>query len=69
MKPSLPMQNNKVSISGRKTAKGISTIDDAIQLADELLGCLSKLGEYKYPLDIRRGRKGVDKFSTHQFLQ
>ena len=59
MKPSLPMQNNRVTISGSKTASGISTIDDAIQLADELLGCLSKLGEYKHPLDVRRGRKGV----------
>ena len=59
MKPSLPMQNNKVSISGSKTGNGVSTIDDAIQLADELLACLSKLGEYKHPLDIRRGRKGV----------
>jgi hypothetical protein len=53
------MQNNRVSISGSKTASGISTIDDAIQLADDLLVCLSKLGEYKYPLDVRRGRRGV----------
>ncbi len=59
MKPSLPMQNNRVSISGSKTASGVSTIDDAIQLADDLLVCLSKLGEYKHPLDVRRGRKGV----------
>jgi len=59
MKPSLPMQNNRVSISGSKTANGVSTIDDAIQLADELHACLSKLGEYKHPLDVRRGRKGV----------
>ena len=59
MQPSLPMQNNRVSISGSKTDKGVSTIDDAIQLADELLACLSKLGEYKHPLDVRRGRKGV----------
>ena len=59
MKPSLPMQNNRISISGSKTDKGVSTIDDAIQLADELLACLSKLGEYKHPLDVRRGRKGV----------
>ena len=59
MKPSLHMQNNRVSISGSKTASGISTIDDAIQLADDLLACLSKLGEYKHPLDVRRGRRGV----------
>ena len=59
MQPLLTMQNNRVSISGSKTNKGVSTIDDAIQLADKLLACLSKLGEYKHPLDIRRGRKGV----------
>lgn len=59
MKQLLPMQTNRVSISGSKTASGVSTIDDAIQLADELLACLSKLGEYKHPLDVRRGRRGV----------
>ena len=59
MKPSLPMQNNRVSISGSKTVNGVSTIDDAIHLADNLLACLSKLGEYKHPLDVRRGRREV----------
>ena len=59
MKPSLPMQNNRVSISGSKTDKAVSTIDDAIQLADDLLACLSKLGKYKHPLEVRLRRKGV----------
>jgi hypothetical protein len=59
MKPLLPMQKNKVLISGRKAVNGFSTIDDAIQLADELHACLSKLGEYKHPLGVRRLRKGV----------
>ena len=53
------MQKSRISTLGGKTTNGISTIDDAIKLADELLTCLSKLGEYKHPLDVRRGRKGV----------
>ena len=32
-----------------------TTIDDAIGLAEALLKGLNKLGEYKYPLDVRRG--------------
>ncbi len=59
MQPLLPMQKNRVSMLESKPTGGFATIDDAIQLADELFACLSKLGEYKYPLDVRRGRKGV----------
>ena len=32
-----------------------TTIDDAIGLAEALLKGLNKLGEYKHPLDVRRG--------------
>ncbi len=32
-----------------------TTIDDVIKLAQELLSRLSKMSEYKHPLDIRRG--------------
>ena len=35
--------------------KTFSTIDDALQLARRLEKCLTKLGEYKHPLDVRRG--------------
>lgn len=34
-----------------------TTIDDAIQLSQELLARLSKIGEHKYPLAVRRGVK------------
>ena len=37
-----------------------TTIDDAIGLAEQLLDSLNKLGEYKHPLDVRKGRKGVE---------
>jgi hypothetical protein len=37
-----------------------ATIDDCITLAHELSARLNKLGEYKHPLDVRRGvRKEV----------
>ena len=41
-----------------------TTIDDCIELAEKLTAQLSRLGEQKYPLDVRRGvvqkaRKGV----------
>ncbi len=45
--------------------ESFTTIDDLIRMARELLTGLSKLGEYKYPLDVRRavvlkGRKEVE---------
>ena len=36
-----------------------TTIDDAIRLTKELLAQLSQLGEYRYSLVVRRGRKEV----------
>ena len=38
---------------------GMVTIDDVINLADMLLKQLQQLGDYKYPFDIRRGRRGI----------
>jgi hypothetical protein len=57
MQPSLLMQKNRV-LSLRNDL-GYTTIDDVIQLAQELLARLNQLGEYKHPLDVRRGRKEV----------
>ena len=59
MQPSLLMQDKKVSKSGSDSRLGFTTIDDVIQLAQELMARLSQLGEYKHPLMVRRGRKGV----------
>jgi len=39
--------------------EALVTIDDAIDLADRLHKQLQQLGSYKYPLDIRRGRRGI----------
>jgi hypothetical protein len=55
------MQGKKESKSGSEPDPGYTTIDDVIRLAKELLDHLSKLGEYKHPLDVRRGRKEVVK--------
>jgi hypothetical protein len=61
MQPLLPMQEDKESRSGSDLELGYTTIDDAIRLAKELLARLSQLGDYKHPLDVRRGRKEVVK--------
>ena len=53
------MQKNKVSRLKNDLGLDYTTIDDAIRLTKELLARLSQLGEYKYPLDVRRGRKEV----------
>ena len=53
----LPMQKNR-GLSLRDDL-GYTTIDDVIRLAQELLARLNQLGEYKHPLDVRRGRKEV----------
>jgi len=53
------MQKNKVSRLKNDLDLEYTTIDDAIRLTKELLARLSQLGEYKHPLDVRRGRKEV----------
>lgn len=45
---------NSVGVRGRSKST-FTTIDDLIQLARELQLGLSKLGEYKYPLGVRKG--------------
>jgi hypothetical protein len=59
MLPSLLMQGKKELKRGNDLDLGNTTIDDVIRLAKELLARLSQLGEYKHPLDVRRGRKEV----------
>src|SRR5689334_8038341 len=64
MQPSLHMLNNKVSEvkSDQQARPAFATIDDAIQKAEALLDDLKKLGERKYPLDVRKaGRKAAQK--------
>ena len=61
MQPSLLRQGKKEPNSGSDINPAYTTIDDVIRLANELLVHLSKLGEYKHPLDVRRGRKEVFK--------
>ena len=59
MQPLLPMQKNRVSILRNDLDLGYTTIDDVIRLTKDLLDRLNQLGEYKHPLDVRRGRKEV----------
>ena len=59
MQLSLLMQGKKESSLGNDQTLGYTTIDDVIQLAQELLARLNQLGEYKHPLEVRRGRKEV----------
>jgi len=55
------MQGNKVSRSGSDpVSEPFITIDDLTKKAQELFSGLQKIGEFKHPLDVRRGlRKGV----------
>ena len=54
--PLLPMLKNRGSELGSELSReSFTTIDDLIQMAKELFTGLSKLGEYKYPLDVRKG--------------
>jgi len=57
MQLSLPMPKDGGSQLEKSspTREPFTTIDDLIQLAQELLTRLSKLGEYKHPLDVRKG--------------
>jgi hypothetical protein len=57
MQLSLPMPKNKGSEleESSPTRDPVTTIDDLIQLAQKLFNGLSKLGEYKHPLDVRKG--------------
>ncbi|MBN1536190.1 MAG: DUF3276 family protein [Anaerolineales bacterium] len=51
--------NQKVEIGSRTVEDSFITIDDLIPLADILSKGLIKLGEYKYPLDIRKGVRSM----------
>jgi len=69
MQPSLPMLKSSVSKSGsEETREQFITIDDLIKKARDLLAGLSRLGEYRHPLEVRKAavikdRKGVDEMS------
>ena len=64
------MPRRKEAQSERGEDREFTTIDDAIGLAEELLSSLNKLGEYKHPLDVRRGvGKVVDKDERSKILK
>jgi len=64
------MQKNRGSRSGSDPDREpFTTIDDLTQKAEELANGLLKLGEYKHPLDIRKGvkrRKGVSDMAERE---
>ena len=45
------------------------TIDDLTRLATELQVGLSKLGEYKYPLDVRKGVRLMERDKKSEMLK
>ncbi len=56
MQPSLSMPKSRgLKLRSEPAALSFTTIDDAIQLTQELLARLNKLGEYKHPLSVRKG--------------
>lgn len=57
MQPSLPMLKSRGFELGsdRPTRDPFVTIDDVIRLAKDLVARLSRLGEYKHPLAVRKG--------------
>jgi hypothetical protein len=48
-------------LAGNNNREPFTTIDDLIYLARELQLGLSKLGEYKYPLGVRKGVRKLNK--------
>jgi hypothetical protein len=60
----------KEAISDQEPDRDFTTIDDAIGMAEQLLEGLNKLGEYKHPLDVRRGvGRLVDKDENSKILK
>jgi len=57
------MQNEKAFGSrSEPTQEPFITIDDLVEKAQDLFRGLTRLSEYKHPLDVRRGiRKGVER--------
>jgi hypothetical protein len=51
--------DQKIELGSRLMEGTVITIDDLIPLANQLSKGLNKLGEYKYPLDIRRGVRSM----------
>ena len=61
MQLSLPMLRNREStLENEIESRGkFITIDDAIDLANKLLEDLTRLGEYRYPLSVRKGVSNI----------
>src|SRR5258708_15604200 len=57
--PSLPMRNSTISTSKTELPAGpaFTTIDDVIERAEALLDDLKKIGERKYPFDVRKASR------------
>ena len=52
----------QVSILGERTGhQTFTTIDDLISLSQELFTRLHQIGQYKYPLAVRKGVKPMEK--------
>jgi hypothetical protein len=65
------MPNNRVpKLEDEGSRQPFTTIDDLTQQAEALVGGLRRLGQYKYPLDIRRGigkrGKGVKRMADSE---
>src|SRR5579863_7063953 len=56
MQPSLPMLNDK-DLKAKSNREPFPTIDEALEIAEDLQNVLRKLGEQKYPLDVRKAKR------------
>jgi len=53
------MNSDENNLHGDQTKGHLVTIDELTELSQKLTDGLRRLGDYKHPLDVRRGRKGV----------
>ncbi len=70
MQLSLPMPKNRgLKAENEPISRAFITIDDVIQLAQELLARLNRLGEYKHPLGVRRGVRNMAQQAESQIIK
>lgn len=62
-------KNKTLLVAAKPAPRPIVTIDDCARLAQDLVAALHQLGEYKYPLALRKGQGMTILAAPHQILK
>lgn len=67
--PPFELMPRKINPDANLKRPKFATIDDMLDLATKLVDGLNKLGERKYPLDVRRGVRNMERENKSDMLK